>query len=212
MYWFSRQAQSRKVTSLRKNIHGISRDDFWDPNSTFRNRMPTFMHLHNETNRVYWWESKERAQLHASLRSPSSLGMERVPAWKQNILKCEISKEEDIFNTDLVHSIGSVVQQLQTCAALCQIIFKLCPPKLYPPNSSFLEPQPLFIEIRLTKNIVVTLTDVSADLWNHWLWVRKAPNKSIPTIPLPPRAHVSSHVRPGVHPRVPPRTLLHVRK
>ena len=30
---------------------------FWDPDSTFRNRMPTFMHLHSETNSVYWWEA-----------------------------------------------------------------------------------------------------------------------------------------------------------
>ena len=33
-----------------------------------------------------------------------------------------------------VHGIGSGVQQLQTCAKLCQIIIRLCLPKLRPPQ------------------------------------------------------------------------------
>lgn len=206
MYWFFKGAESQSHVTEEKN-HGISRDDF----ETLIQRFATeCQHSCTYTMRQigYTDESQRKG-------SPSSLGMERVPAWKQNVVKwCEmwnLKRRLGLLMRYLQYrpcpQHGSVVQQLQTCAALCQVIFKLCSP-----NSSFLEPQPLLIEIRLTKNIAVTLTDVPADFWNHWLWVRKAPNKSIPTLPLPPRAHVRSHVRPGVHPRAPPRTLLHVRK
>ena len=78
---------------------------FWDPNSTFRNRMPTFMHLHNETNRVYWWESKERKSLQSRYGKGSCMKTKCCEMmWNVKSQKKTWLTNKDICNTDLVHS------------------------------------------------------------------------------------------------------------
>ena len=102
---------------------------FWDPNSTFRNRMPTFMHLHNETNRVYWWESKERKSLQSGYGKGSCM--------KQNVVKwCEM--------WNLKRRLGLIIkifaiQTLSTAWFSCPATTDMC--RTLPSNFQALFPQ-----------------------------------------------------------------------
>ena len=67
--------------------------------------MPTFMHLHNETNRVYWWEPKERKSLQSRYGKGSCMKTKCCEMmWNVKSQKKTWLTNKDICNIHLVHS------------------------------------------------------------------------------------------------------------